>query len=85
MVRAPDDGRDVAGVLGKIPGVTDVAEPRTMHGTLTYVIDCDQDVRAAVGRALVGAGLDLLRLDSVHSELEQTFLRLVGEGGHASN
>jgi hypothetical protein len=45
---------------------------------LTYTIDCDREVRAAIGRAVVESGWDLLRLDSLTSELEQTFITLVG-------
>jgi hypothetical protein len=36
-----------------------------------------RDLRAAVSRAVVGAGLDLLRLDAATLGLENTFLRMV--------
>ncbi len=85
-IGAPDadaegEPADAATVLEAVDGVVDVGEPRKLHGTLTYVLDCDRDVRAAVGRAVIAAGLPLVRLDSVHTELEQTFIRLVGAPG----
>lgn len=88
-VRRPADAAasfadDVAAKLRAIDGVTAVEPPREMHDVLSFELACDQDVRAAVGRAIVDAGWDLLRLDTVTSELEQTFISLVG-GGHARN
>jgi hypothetical protein len=43
-----------------------------------------KDCRADVSRAVVAAKLDLLKLDYARSELENTFIRLVG-GSDASN
>jgi len=69
---------DVATRLGAVTGVTNVEEPREIHGMLTFVVHCEHDARPALGKAVVDAGWDLLRLDSLTSELEQTFISLVG-------
>ncbi len=71
--------------LTAVDGVTTVGEARRVHGTLTFAVACERDVRAAVGKAVIDAGLPLVRLDSVHSELEQTFIRLVGAPGGGAN
>jgi len=42
-----------------------------------------KDLRAEISRAVVQAGLDLLKLDYARSELENTFLRLVDTGAAA--
>jgi len=67
--------------LGEVPGVTAVDEPREIHDVLTFVVHCDREVRPALGKTVVDAGWDLLRLDSQTSELEQTFISLVGDAG----
>jgi ABC-2 type transport system ATP-binding protein len=80
-----DSDADPVKLLSAVDGVTAVGEPRKLHGTMTYVLDCSRDVRADVGKAVIAANLPLLRLDSVHSELEQTFIRLVGAPGGGAN
>jgi len=86
-VRPPsgdDPGKAVAEVLAKVDGVTAVAEPFEQGGGLVFALSCNQDVRADVSRTVVGAGWDLIKLDYARSELENTFIRLVG-GADASN
>jgi len=85
--RAGDDTfpAAVAERLGKVEGVTTVDTPKESHDVLTYVVHCDRETRAAIGKAIVAAGWDLLRLDSLTSELEQTFISLVGDGGTHAN
>lgn len=78
-------GGNVAERLGKVEGVTKVGAPKESHDILTYSIDCDRETRAAIGKAIVESGWDLLRLDSLTSELEQTFISLVREGGDDAN
>jgi ABC-2 type transport system ATP-binding protein len=68
-------------LLEAVPGVTKVtAEDQP----LSFLCACERDVRADLGRAVVNGGWDLLRLDYTRSELENTFIRLVG-GGDARN
>jgi ABC-2 type transport system ATP-binding protein len=82
----PVDARAaVAKVLAALDGVSAVAEPVEQAGALTFTLSCHRDVRAAVSRAIVGGGWDLVRLDYVHGELENTFIRLVSGGGDARN
>lgn len=78
-------GGNVAERLGKVEGVTRVDGPKESHDVLTYTVHCDRETRAALGKAVVDAGWDLLRLDSLTSELEQTFISLVREEGDRDN
>jgi ABC-2 type transport system ATP-binding protein len=71
-------------VLSSIDGVTKVAEPYEQGGGWTFSLGTSKDLRAEVSRAVVAAKLDLLKLDYSRSELENTFIRLVG-GNDASN
>ncbi|HSD86698.1 MAG TPA: hypothetical protein VLB44_04260, partial [Kofleriaceae bacterium] len=71
-------------VLSSIEGVTKVAEPYEQGGGWSFALSTGSDIRAEVSRAIVGAKLDLLKLDYSRSELENTFIRLVG-GSDASN
>jgi ABC-2 type transport system ATP-binding protein len=84
----PPSGEDPRGhiskVLAGIGGVTKVAEPYEQGGGLTFSCSTTKDCRAEVSRAVVEAKLDLLKLDYARSELENTFIRLVG-GSDASN
>ena len=78
-------GGNVAERLGKVEGVTKVDGPKEAHDVLTYTVHCDRETRAALGKAVVDSGWDLLRLDSLTSELEQTFISLVREEGDRDN
>jgi ABC-2 type transport system ATP-binding protein len=81
---AADDAKTViARVLGKVEGVSKVAEPYEQGGGLLYSLSTNKDCRADVSRAVVEAKLDLIKLDYARSELENTFIRLVG-GSDAS-
>ncbi len=90
-VRAPGGGAapgpttplrtHVAELLAKIDGVTAVAEPHEEGGGLLFTLSTGRDVRADVSRAIVKAGWDLIKLDYSRSELENTFIRLVGGAG----
>jgi ABC-2 type transport system ATP-binding protein len=74
----------IAKALEKVDGVTKVAEPYEQGGGLSFSMSTTKDCRADVSRAIVEAKLDLLKLDYARSELETTFIRLVG-GSDASN
>ena len=79
------DVRDAATkAIAAVDGVTAVAEPYDQGGGLLFAVTMARDVRADVSRAVVGGGFDLLQLAYSRSELEDTFIRLVG-GGDASN
>ncbi|HEY5951234.1 MAG TPA: ABC transporter ATP-binding protein [Kofleriaceae bacterium] len=74
----------ISSVLAKVDGVSKVLEPYEQGGGLTFPLSTQKDCRAEVSRAVVEAKLDLLKLDYSRSELENTFIRLVG-GNDASN
>ena len=86
-VRAPS-GDDPKGrirkVLETVAGVKSVADPYEQGGGLSFALSTTSDCRAEVSRAVVDAKLDLIKLDYSRSELENTFIRLVG-GADASN
>jgi ABC-2 type transport system ATP-binding protein len=84
----PPSGDDPKGqvrkVLAAVDGVKSVADPYEQGGGLLFALSTTKDCRAEVSRAVVLAKLDLLKLDYSRSELENTFIRLVG-GSDASN
>ncbi|HEX8112045.1 MAG TPA: ABC transporter ATP-binding protein [Kofleriaceae bacterium] len=87
VVRPPagDDPRgQIRTVLAAVDGVKTVADPYEQGGGLAFALETTRDCRAEVSRAVVTAKLDLLKLDYARSELENTFIRLVG-GADASN
>lgn len=81
---APDPKGSIAKVLGGVDGVKSVADPYEQGGGLLFSLATTKDCRAEVSRAVVEAKLDLIKLDYARSELESTFIRLVG-GADASN
>jgi ABC-2 type transport system ATP-binding protein len=86
-VRAPsgDDPRGrIKKVLELVDGVKGVADPYEQGGGLSFALSTTKDCRAEVSRAVVEAKLDLIKLDYSRSELENTFIRLVG-GADAGN
>lgn len=87
-VRAPVGDDAVAGAIRRciesVAGVTRVLASGRDDGALSFHIDATGDCRAAVCRALVEDGHDVLRLDRATSELESVFLELVHGGEHAS-
>ncbi len=85
-VRPSGDGSKAAitKLLEGVEGVRKVADPFEQGGGLSFSLSTTKDCRAEVSRAVVDAKLDLLKLDYARSELENTFIRLVG-GADASN
>ncbi|MDB4961482.1 MAG: transporter related protein [Myxococcales bacterium] len=84
-VPAGDDGKArIKKVLEGVEGVKSVADPYEQGGGLSFALSTTRDCRADVSRAVVDAKLDLIKLDYSRSELENTFIRLVG-GADASN
>ncbi|MEO8698695.1 MAG: ABC transporter ATP-binding protein [Kofleriaceae bacterium] len=82
--KADDPKAGIKKLLGTIAGVESVVESYSNADGLAFSLATSKDCRAEVSRALVEAKLDLLKLDFARSELESTFIRLVG-GPHASN
>jgi len=87
VVRPPagdDPRKQIRTVLTAVDGVKSVADPYDHGGGLAFALETTKDCRAEVGRAVVTAKLDLLKLDYARSELENIFIRLVG-GDDAPN
>jgi ABC-2 type transport system ATP-binding protein len=79
-----DEKAAIAKVLSSVDGVKSVDKPYEQGGGLAFSLSTTKDCRADVSRAIVEAKLDLIKLDYARSELENTFIRLVG-GTDASN
>jgi ABC-2 type transport system ATP-binding protein len=80
-----DDAKaKAAKVLAAVDGIKKVADPFDDDGALSFVVSTAKDCRAEISRAVVGANLDLIKLDSSR-KLENTFIRLVEGGSDASN
>ncbi|HVK76708.1 MAG TPA: ABC transporter ATP-binding protein [Kofleriaceae bacterium] len=75
-----DPKATITSILRRLDGVTDVAEPQARGDGWAVAISCTKDLRGDISRAVVQAGLDLLKLDYARSELENTFLSLVDTG-----
>jgi ABC-2 type transport system ATP-binding protein len=71
-------------LLTAIDGVESVADLYANADGMAFSLVTTKDCRAEVSRAVIEAKLDLLQLDFARSELESTFIRLVG-GSNASN
>jgi ABC-2 type transport system ATP-binding protein len=71
-------GADAAGTLGRIPGVTRVAEAERRNGLVGYEVDSEtgRDVRRDLARAIVSSGWGLLELRPMRMSLEEIFLSL---------
>ena len=63
-------------VLRAVPGVKQVTVAAGEEDTVEFHVDADEGLRPALARALVTAGLDLVRLDLGQDRLESLFLRL---------
>lgn len=81
---ADDPTATIKKLLGGVAGVESVVELYSNADGLAFSLATSKDCRADVSRAIIEAKFDLLKLDFARSELESTFIRLVG-GGHASN
>jgi ABC-2 type transport system ATP-binding protein len=64
--------------LRAVPGVRGVTVVSGEEDRIELRADAPEELRPAIARALLGAGLDLLRLDLGQDRLESLFLRLTG-------
>ena len=78
-----DAKKTITTVLSRIDGITEVGDPQSRGDGWAVSLTSAKDLRAEISRAVVQAGLDLLKLDYARSELENTFLRLVDTGAGA--
>lgn len=70
-----ETGKALDAIRG-VKGVSRTEIVRQSDGAVTVRADLAHDVRGEVARAVVGAGVDLVRLDRVGVELESIFLKL---------
>jgi len=77
-VQVDAGGADAAGALGRIPGVTRVAEAERRDGLVGYEVDSEtgRDVRRDLARTVVSSGWGLLELRPMRMSLEEIFLSL---------
>ncbi len=82
-VRAP--GARAVEVLLTVQGVTDARIVREANGEAAVRVRASRDIRSDLARAVVGRGLDLIRLDRSASRLESIFIQLskTGDGDAA--
>jgi len=78
LVRAAAETAELTRALRKVPGL-DAIEPTGEEGLLELSGPPGKDLRPAVARAVVKAGLDLLELRGVGVSLESIFLQLTRE------
>jgi ABC-2 type transport system ATP-binding protein len=90
-VQLDASGADAAGVLGRISGVTRVAESDRRNGLVGYEVDSERghDVRRELARTVIDNGWGLLELRPMRMSLEEIFLSLTTEespaGGEAAH
>jgi ABC-2 type transport system ATP-binding protein len=84
-VPAEDDASEQVAAAIRAVGGVDKVVLRGAQPDLVFDIDGASDVRAAVARAVTGAGHDLLKLDYAKTELEGVFLGLIRGGDDARN
>jgi ABC-2 type transport system ATP-binding protein len=90
-VQLDASGADAAGVLGRISGVTRVAESDRRNGLVGYEVDSERghDVRRELARTVIDKGWGLLELRPMRMSLEEIFLSLTTEespiGGEAAH
>ena len=79
-------GERAAQVIGKVPGVLTARVKNASDGRAELEVEASDDRRAAVAKAIVEAGIGLVRLERKALELESIFQRLVapGPGGASS-
>ena len=80
-VQVDASGSDAGGTLGRIPGVTRVAEADRRDGHVGYEVESEQgrDIRRELSRAVVTSGWGLLELRPTRMSLEDIFLSLTTE------
>jgi ABC-2 type transport system ATP-binding protein len=79
-VQVDANGADVAGALGRVPGVTRVAEADRRDGIVGFEVESGrEDVRRDLARAVITSGWGLLELRPMRVSLEDVFLSLMTE------
>jgi ABC-2 type transport system ATP-binding protein len=77
VVGARGDTDALVAVVSAVPGVVSVRAGDVVEGAVELDVVTSTDVRAAVCRALVEKGHDVVKLDRAQHQLESIFLELV--------
>ncbi len=80
-VEVAGDGARAKSALASVDGVRGVDVVKTLDGVTQLRVQAEPQLRPAVVRALVNAGVDVLRVDRAASQLESIFMQLT----HARN
>jgi ABC-2 type transport system ATP-binding protein len=83
--KSDDQKATIKKLLAGIDGVQNVSDLYANADGMAFSLQTSKDCRAEVSRAVIDAKLELLQLDFARSELESTFIRLVGGGSNAGN
>ena len=75
-VEVKGPGARAAEVVRAVPGVKAATVLRDEGGTASLRVESPAELRPAIARALVGANVDLLRIDRGSERLESIFLKL---------
>ncbi len=75
-VEVKGPGQAAAELAAKVPGVVRASVQREEGGVAVIRIDGPPELRPQIARALVGGGVELLRLDRGADRLENIFLKL---------
>ncbi|MBI3493445.1 MAG: ABC transporter ATP-binding protein [Acidobacteria bacterium] len=77
-VQVDANGADASSALGRVPGVTRVAEAERKDHCVSYEVDSERgrDVRRDLARTIVNSGWGLLELRPMRMSLEDIFLSL---------
>jgi len=80
-VQVEADGRDVAGALQRLTGVTRVVEADRRDGSVGFEVESEQghDIRRDLARTIVMGGWGLMELRPMRMSLEEIFLSLTTE------
>ncbi len=78
----PGGDDSIGALIRSVPDVDRVQRVEAAPGSAAYEVEAAKDRRAAVCRALVQNGHDVVRLERTQRELESVFVELVGQRAH---
>ena len=85
-VQVDSAGADIAASLGRVAGVTRVAEADRRNGLLGYEVESEsgRDIRRELAQTVVSSGWGLLELRPMRMSLEEIFLSLTTDDAAAA-
>jgi hypothetical protein len=84
-VQVDSAGADIAASLGRVAGVTRVAEADRRNGLLGYEVESEsgRDIRRELAQTIVSSGWGLTELRPMRMSLEEIFLSLTTDDAAA--